>query len=905
MITPYKTDNTQPSTLSSTQSEKRCCDMVRTTDDDHLEWYAALNALEDAVFWHDEGYRIIQANQAYADLVDLPMPRLVGRPYWESLPCGDGPLPGCTDALTCSGSAESEIDLPDGRILQNRSFSMRDPNGRHLYSIHVLRDITEHKHAEQRLRDSEERYHTLFESMREGFALHEVIVDGQGRAYDYRFLDVNSAFEEQTGFSRDAILGRTVREVLPAVEDHWIATYGKVALTGEATHFESFSRELDRHYDIIAFSPRRGQFATVFNDVTPLRQAVRDLERSNRALRTLSAVNHVLIEATDERALLQEMCRVAVELGGYRMAWVGYAEHEQDREVVPVAQAGVDADYLRGLNISWADIDEGHCPTGAAIYSGERQVARRLQSDPRYRAWHQVSRERNINSAVSIPLAIDTEVFGALSIYAEEPDAFDQQEIALLQEMAEDLAFGIDAIRTRIKHDEAEATIHRMAYYDSLTDLPNHISLEEQLQQSLAQAQAGNHSLALLLLDLNRFREVNDTLGFNAGNLLLKEIGQRIKQVLGEGELIARMRGDEFAVLLDKGDADKAKQAVYRILGAMEDPFQVGNLALDMRISVGITLFPGHGNEAADLIRRADVAMQQAKATGNPYALYSPQQDEDKPRRLALAGDLRRALENNELRLHYQPKICMNSGRISGLEALLRWQHPVHGMIPPDEFVVLAENTGMIRALTDWVMEAALRQSNAWHHAGIRLPIAVNLSTRNLQDPQLLDKIEGLYATWCIEQGMLELEITESAVMQDPAGALEVLKRLDDLGIPLFIDDFGTGYSSLGYLKKLPVSAMKIDKSFVMDMLQDKDSATIVRSTITLAHDLDLKVVAEGVEDKMAWEQLAALGCDVGQGYYMGRPQPADQLEQWLQESPWGLQQAPSNEAAMSETTVS
>ncbi|PLX61451.1 putative bifunctional diguanylate cyclase/phosphodiesterase, partial [Sedimenticola selenatireducens] len=228
-------------------------------------------------------------------------------------------------------------------------------------------------------------------------------------------------------------------------------------------------------------------------------------------------------------------------------------------------------------------------------------------------------------------------------------------------------------------------------------------------------------------------------------------------------------------------------------------------------------------------------------------------------------------------------------GHVNGFEALARWSHPTHGMIPPDEFIALAERTGMIRALTDWVLASAIRQSTALRQAGIHLPIAVNLSAINLQDPRLLDKIQEMCTACCMEKGMLELEITESAVMADPVGALEILSRLSDLGMPLYIDDFGTGYSSLSYLKKLPVTTIKIDKSFVADMLDDADSASIVRSTITLAHDMALTVVAEGVEDEAVWAQLKALGCDAGQGYYMGRPMPADQVETWLNESPWGL----------------
>lgn len=643
-----------------------------------------------------------------------------------------------------------------------------------------------------------------------------------------------------------------------------------------------------------------GQLAQSFDQMAVSLQRRRDeaemhdkeLKRTNRALRTLSAGNRTLVRAADESSLLQKMCTVAVELGGYRMAWVGFAERDAEKTVRPVAQAGTDKAFLDTLHITWDGTEGGNGPTGTAIRTGRYCVAHGLQSDPRYQAWHTAAREQGIESALSLPLHVDQEVMGAITIYAEDDDAFDAAAIELLSEMAEDLAYGIATLRTRIKHDTAQATIRRMAYYDALTGLPNHASLEEHLGDALTGARFRSHSLALLLFDLERLRDINDTLGFEAGNKVMQVSGQRIAQETEKNEFVARMRGDEFALLLPEVDAVQAEQTALRILGTLNQPFTINDFSLVIRANVGIVMFPDHGTEGEQLIRRADLAMQLAKQSGNGYAFYSPEQDVDKKRHLALASDLNRALEDNTLELYYQPKISMRSGHVNGFEALARWSHPTHGMIPPDEFIALAERTGMIRALTDWVLASALRQSSALRQAGIHLPIAVNLSAFNLQDPHLLGKIQEMCAACCMEKGMLELEITESAVMADPVGALEILSRLRDLGIPLYIDDFGTGYSSLSYLKKLPVATIKIDKSFVADMLDDTDSASIVRSTITLAHDMALTVVAEGVEDEAVWAQLKALGCDAGQGYYMGRPMPASQVEAWLNDSPWGLAEA-------------
>ncbi|MFO7604554.1 MAG: EAL domain-containing protein, partial [Gammaproteobacteria bacterium] len=614
-----------------------------------------------------------------------------------------------------------------------------------------------------------------------------------------------------------------------------------------------------------------------------------ELQRINRALQTLSAGNHALVRATDEAALLQEMCRVAVEVGGYRIAWVGSAEHHAQKPVRMLAQAGADSRFFDDITISWDDTAYGYGPTGTAIRTGKHCVAHGMQSEPRYRAWHAICRAQGIDSAVSFPLYVNNEILGAFTLYSEDHQAFAASELALLEEMAEDLAYGINSLRTRSQHDAAQATIRRMAYFDDLTDLPNHTSLEELLGRSLDEARQQQHSLALMLIDLARLRDINDTLGFEAGNKVMQETAQRIRRACSNGEFIARMRGDEFAILLPGADSNTAEHMAQDLLKLLHQPFAIDDLALVVRMNIGIVLFPDHGGDAEQLLQHADVALQLAKTSGNGYALYSPERDIDKKRHLALASDLNHALEDGLLELHYQPKVSMQSGRVIGFEALARWPHPEQGMIAPDEFIPLAERTGLIRALTDWALKSSLCQLHEWRAVGINLPVAVNLSAYNFQDPQLLDKVRDWSARWDLPQGLLELEITESAMMADPVAALVVLSQLRGLGIPLYIDDFGTGYSSLSYLKKLPVTSLKIDKSFVADMLEDAETESIVRSTITLAHDLGLSVVAEGVEDADVWARLQRHGCDSAQGYYMGRPMPAAQVIDWLQTSPWGI----------------
>jgi diguanylate cyclase (GGDEF)-like protein/PAS domain S-box-containing protein len=430
----------------------------------------------------------------------------------------------------------------------------------------------------------------------------------------------------------------------------------------------------------------------------------------------------------------------------------------------------------------------------------------------------------------------------------------------------------------------SEATINHMAYYDSLTDLPNRTLLHDRLRQAI-QSSFNGKSVGLLLLDLDRFREINDTLGHHRGDVLLQQIGPRLRGALEPSNTIARLGGDEFAVLLPITDEAGATGVARKILKLLENPFFIESIPIVVEASIGIALTPDHGENPDSLIQRADIAMYVAKENKSGYTVYSSAEDKHSPRRLALLGELRSAIDNNDLFLVYQPKIHLKTGRITGVEALIRWRHPQYGVIPPDQFITVAERSGLIKPLTLWVVKTALQQCKLWHEEGRQMNVAVNLSARNLEDPQLPDQISELLHASGVISSSLELEITESALMVNPARALETLKQLSGMGIQLSIDDFGTGYSSLGYLKRLPVNQIKIDKSFVKEMALDEDDAMIVRSTIELTHNLGLTVVAEGVETQEALDQLASLGCDAAQGFYISRPVPPSELNQWFTEN--------------------
>lgn len=433
-------------------------------------------------------------------------------------------------------------------------------------------------------------------------------------------------------------------------------------------------------------------------------------------------------------------------------------------------------------------------------------------------------------------------------------------------------------------------SLQRQAMFDDLTKLPNRVLFQDRLQQAITVSRRENQPFSLLALDLNRFKEVNDTLGHPYGDLLLQQVANRLAAVKRESDTIARMGGDEFSFLLPATGTLGAEVFAKKIMEALEDSFDLKGKNTEIGVSIGIAVFPAQGADYETLVRHADDAMYVAKRTRSGYELFDSIKSPEHELDVTLKTELRRAIEQDQLVLYFQPKISHTTSKISGLEALVRWEHPLHGLIPPDRFIPLAEQTGLIRPLTAWVLEHAVRQCAQLHHLGMPLTMAVNLSTINLKDPELPAKIHGVLEKHKLEARWLELEITESAVMDDTMRTVQVLAELDTLGARISIDDYGTGYSSLSYFRKLPLDDLKIDKSFVMGMGRNHEDATIVRSTIQMGHELGLRVVAEGVEDIQTWEKLTELGCDSAQGYYMARPLPPSELLKWLCESPWAYQ---------------
>jgi len=437
---------------------------------------------------------------------------------------------------------------------------------------------------------------------------------------------------------------------------------------------------------------------------------------------------------------------------------------------------------------------------------------------------------------------------------------------------------------------KSEARLQFLALHDALTGLANRNKFNKALADFLEAARRDDRKMALFFVDLDRFKEINDTLGYHNGDLLLKQIAQRLTQILGDRGMVSRFGGDEFAILApDVGDQARASKLAAEIHEAIEPNFNIGDIQLEVRVSIGIVLYPEQGADEDTLMRRADMTMSVAKKSDPGYTFYDPKFDNYSPRRLMLLGELRQAIQNDDLLLHYQPKISIQTGRVIGLEALIRWRHPNLGQVYPDEFIPLAERSGLIKSVTQWVLRRAPEHWSVFNDLDLRVGISVNLSVRDLFDVRLPEKIGAILAASGMPSDQLTLEITESAMMEEPDQVKDILKALYGMGVRIAIDDFGTGYSSLAYLKNLPVNEIKIDKSFVREMDRDKDDATIVRSTVELGHTLGLSVVAEGVENQACWDMLKGLGCDYAQGYHMGRPISVEDMKAWLKESPWGF----------------
>jgi len=759
------------------------------------------------------------------------------------------------------------------------------------------------------------------------------------------------------------------------------------------------------HY-VAGERPGHGRLHSVASDVTEEYQLQQLLQRGNRALRAIHECDAKIAAAEDEPALLQAICDVVVK-AGYRMAWTGLLAAD-GASITLASIAGESQDYIDSLRQPLAEDPYRLRTIAAALQSGRPVVATDFRQEAD-RPWRDDALRHGFNSKVALPLVQNGQTIGVFNIYAAETDAFDGEELELLEGLAGSMLAALQALRHRQARAAAEAALRlreraieasanaimianarrpgfpveyvnpafeRMTGYpaaemlgrslavlhagdrdqpglaeirailaeqregdatlrnyrkdgtpfwsrvhiapvrdesgavshfvaakyditetrqyqeqlefqarhDELTGLPNRNLLRTRLDQAIAEAGRRGESLWVAFLDLDHFKFINDTLGHGAGDTMLRMISERLTQALRVGDTVARLGSDEFVLILPAGGSTDNTELLQRMMAAVAAPIEIGGHRFYPTCSVGVAQYPADGGDAETLIRHADIAMYHAKASGRDnHQFFTAALNSRALERLRLEADLRDALERDEFVLHYQPQVCLQSGRVIGMEALIRWQHPRLGMVSPGRFIALAEETGLIVPIGNWVLRTACRQNRAWQDAGLGpLRVAVNLSARQFTDPDLAPAIIAVLEETGLAPRHLEIELTEGLVMANVEHTIGVLRQLKAAGLQLSIDDFGTGYSSLSYLKRFPLDVLKIDQSFVRDIATDSDDAAIVASIIGLAHGLRLHVIAEGVEDQAQLDYLRAHGCDQIQGYYFSKPLPAAAMEELL-----------------------
>jgi diguanylate cyclase (GGDEF)-like protein/PAS domain S-box-containing protein len=739
-----------------------------------------------------------------------------------------------------------------------------------LLRIFAVRAATEleRRVQELELRDNERRYHALFDHSADAIFLLE----------DDRFVDCNERTLRMFHCTREQIIGQPPYHYSPEMQPDGTPSQQKALETIAGAHRgdnQTFDwqhlREDGSAFDAevtlasLSLAGKPYLLATV-RDISDRKQAERELKANNERLRWINQVATRLYAKRDVQGIAQESAALLSDHSSSPLVSF-YIFNDGPGRATLVAEHGSTRRTDRVVGTTYPiqaipdDMDE------VAYYS---DIVDNTYLPAETRA---ALRGRGVRDLVYLLLKYHGEMLGQITLDYTESIEFGAAEYGDL------LAFG-KTVSMALANARYVTDMEFQANYDVLTGLHNRYALQGELARLTQQTEP----LALMLLDLDRFKEVNDTLGHHIGDKLLRMVGARLRDALaGDDAFLARLGGDEFAVLLRRNDGEKALNILAKhILNALKLPYSVDGLALEIGASIGIASFPLHGSNGHELLRSADVAMYAAKERRVGVLLYDAALDQNSPDRLALLSELSAGISRGELVLHYQPKTDLGDGRVIGCEALVRWQHPRRGLLAPDQFIAVAEMSDVIHPLTMEVLRQALQQQQLWRTAGLPHAVSVNLSARNLLEENFVENLEEVLQQQQADPCALELEITESALMHDPERAADLLQRVAKLGVKLSIDDFGMGYSSLTYLRRLPISTLKIDRTFVMDMATSEQDAIIVRSTIALAHNLGVKVVAEGVENAATLSLLRVMQCDFAQGYHISRPQPAAQLEQWL-----------------------
>jgi diguanylate cyclase (GGDEF)-like protein/PAS domain S-box-containing protein len=708
-------------------------------------------------------------------------------------------------------------------------------------------------------------------------------VDLAAMMYDHdgQITFCNGYLLELTGWRLEEVIGRNVFEVFLRSQGGDSQTHLSTRLASPNVKWcqesEIFKRSGERRlirWNCLKLQSRGGDvigLAAVGEDITDRRQAEARIAYLNRIYAVLSGINNLIVRVRDRAELFRDACRIATSQGGFPLAMMGTVDRSA-KVIVTVALEGEDPRVVAAIKTILSVSDGSvNAMVEEAIRTKAPAIANDSQNDPRV-AFREKHRELGCGSMVMLPLIVADEVVGVLALYAREKQFFHEEEMKLLTELAGDIGFAIDHMDTRERLDF-------LAYYDALTGLANRNLFLDRLAQHMRSATTSGRQLGLLLIDLERFKNINDTLGQAAGDALLRQVADWLRQTVGDADLLTRFSADHFAVVLPNvRHEDEVGRQVERTLDAfISHPFHLNDEEFRIAAKIGIALFPHDGTDGATLFKHAEVALKKAKVGGDRYLFYAQRMTETVAGRLTLENQLRRALDREEFVLHYQPKVNVATGQLAGAEALIRWNDPATGLVPPARFIPILEETGLIYEVGRWALHRAIGDYLRWIRAGLgAVRIAVNVSPQQLRHRDFVADIKLAVGCDPATAAGLELEITESMVMQDFKHNIVSLQAIRVLGVCVAIDDFGTGFSSLSYLAKLPVDTLKIDRSFIIDMNAGDEGSALVATIISLAHALKLKVVAEGVETSEQLRLLRSLHCDEFQGFLFGKPVPEE-----------------------------
>ncbi len=709
---------------------------------------------------------------------------------------------------------------------------------------------------------------------------HIALLDAQGR-----IMSVNQAWRQfadanllrtpayGVGLSYLDICDQTRGDASAVAQQVAAGIRAVLAGTVKSVSLEYPSHSTDaQHWFLMSVTPLTDQaphgVVVMHLDITESKLAERTIIRLNRVYAVLSGINGLIVRVTDRDELFRDACRVAVDAGGFRMAMIAIVDKET-KLLAPIASAGKDEVLLDAIRNILASAADARKTMGVRALREKRVVlSNDSKNDPQvvFKAKYAAA---GVLSMAVLPLMVANEAVGVLGLYAGETGFFQEEELKLLTELASDIAFAMD-------HIDKQERLNYLAFYDVLTGLANRSLFLERVAQYLRSAASGGHPLALFLVDLERFRNINDSLGRSVGDELLRQVAQWLTHhAAGDVNLLARVGSDQFAMVLPvvTSQAELVQHLAQWLQSFLKHAFRLNDVGYRISIKVGAVVFPADGADADTLFNHAEAALKKAKASGERYLFYTQTMTHLGSDKLILETQLREALDSEQFELHYQPKVDLASGKMTGAEALIRWNDPRTGLVPPGRFIPVLEETGLIHEVGRWALRQAVNDYLGWRAAGLpAVRIAVNVSPLQLRDRGFIDEVRSAIRIDAQAAGGLELEITESLLMEDVQHSIASLRALRDMGICVAIDDFGTGFSSLAYLSKFPVDTLKIDRSFVIEMTESAPGLALVSTIINLAHALKLKVVAEGVESEAQARLLRELDCDEMQGYLFSRP---------------------------------